>query len=171
MVDVARNITITPFTGETYTFQAIVIGFHDSMKTVYVQQDDERGPFTLPLKLFDSASIHILRHMKLGTVAELHMATGMARKTKLKILTNGRKKERTVMGNTGIQGGIEIEEEKVEIIDPNRLTYSQVKDKLKIMGTIQKELSSGRYVIFTLKGGRLKGRIRGTVDLADYAHD
>ena len=171
MVDVARNITTTPFTGETYTFQAIVIGFHDSMKTVYVQQDDERGPFTLPLKLFDSASIHILRHIKLGTVAELQMATGMARKTKLKILTNGRKKERTVMGNIGIQGGITIESEPITIVDPTRLTYQQVYDKVEIMGKLQKELSDGGYVIFRLKGGSLFGTIHGTVDLKDYIRD
>ena len=171
MVNTARNITTDPFTGETYTFQAMVIGFHDGMKTVYVQQDDERGPFTLPIKLFDSASIHTLRHIELGTVAELHMATGMARKTKLKILTNGRKKERTAMGNLGIQGGIKIESEPITLVDSTRLTYQQVYDKLETMGELQKELSAGGYVIFTLKGGVLSGRIRGTVDLKDYVRD
>ena len=167
-----REITVKPFMGETYAITVTIAGFRAGYKSIDVIQEEET--YNLPLSMFSDSSLIILRKIKVGQEVVLQLATGIVEKMKLTITIIGsKKKEKTVSTpwHLGIQGGINIIEQKVKEIDTNCLTYRQVYDKLQEMGRIQKELSAGKYVTFTLSGNELYGLIQNTINIKDYVRD
>lgn len=160
---VKRNIRVHPWYGETHTFQAMIVGFHQGYRSVYVKQDEEHGDFRLPLKMFDEESIHTLKRIDIGKVATLRMATGIAKKAGVKILTSGEKKESVVMSEK-----FQVTEEDSAPVDPNRMTVAEIHDKLSIMGEIHDMLRDEGYVAFSMSGNKMQARIYKSHCLGDY---
>ena len=167
MVNIKRRLGTTPFYGPTYTFQAMVVGFSDNKKNVYVKQDEVEGCFQLPIKMFDENSLYLLKRTELNKVITLKMGTKIAKKVGLKIILDNDqpKKENVVMPEAET---FEITEEEDTPVDPNMLTVAQVNAKLQVMGQLHDELRDGKYVVFSMSGNKMQARIFKSHCLSDY---
>jgi len=166
MVNVAGDIKC--WSGETYRFQAKVLGFHKDLKSVYVQQDNKRGPFSLPLRMFTKSSVGILKSITVfGEVVSLRIATGIARKERLKILINNKHTKESVIMNGDYDYNIEQPEPDKK--DANKLAYSEVLEKCHQLGKLYNELKNGDYVIFSMSGRKLNMRPKGGHEASEFA--
>jgi hypothetical protein len=163
---VKRRLASTCFYGKTYKFQGVLTGFHEGNKAFYISQETNIE-IRLPVKMLTEDSLFRLKRAPLNKVITLEMATGICKDRGLRIIDpNCKMKETVVM--TPENTPFEVEEEKAEPIDPNRLTNDQVLEKLSQLGRLHDELRDGDYVIFRMIGRDLRARIRGAHPIGSY---